>query len=118
MSDFDAIDLDDVQRRLDDGGIEHFWNVLTDDYFTGETIPGSRRVPLGRVVREARRLELDEGAEIVVYCAGPECPQSAAAAEKLADQGFTNVHDFDGGLEAWKASGRPVERTAEGVAAD
>ena len=30
-----------VQRLRDDVGL-HLWNVLTDDYFGGELIPGSQ----------------------------------------------------------------------------
>jgi rhodanese-related sulfurtransferase len=34
------------------------------------------------------------------------------AAEKLVALGFTNVTLFEGGLEAWKGSGRSVSRAA------
>jgi rhodanese-related sulfurtransferase len=88
-----------------------FWNVLTDDYFTGELIPGSRRVPVDRVGREVVETHLDRGAAIVVYCSGPTCPQSRAVAEKLLALGYRDVRLFEGGLEAWKASARAVERT-------
>jgi rhodanese-related sulfurtransferase len=93
-----------------------FWNVLTDDYFTGELIGGSRRVPVDRVGREAAETHLGRDAAIVVYCSGPTCPQSRAAAEKLVALGYRDVRLFEGGLEAWKASGRAVERAEAGAA--
>jgi rhodanese-related sulfurtransferase len=37
------------------------------------------------------------------------CPNSRDAATKLATLGFTDVRLFEGGLEAWTASGRGVE---------
>lgn len=113
MSAFDTIDTSGLIDRLEDGEIEHFWNVLTDDYFTGELIPGSRRVPVDRVAREARELGLDEDAEIVVYCTGPGCPQSTAAAEKLAELGFECVTEYEDGLDGWKEAGGSVEEDDE-----
>lgn len=112
MNGFDIIDTAWLVRRLEKGEIRNFWNVLTDDYFGGELIPGSRRVPVDRVGREARSLGLRADDEIVVYCSGPDCPQSTAAARKLADLGFTNVYEYDTGLSAWKQAGGPVEASA------
>ena len=94
--------------------VAEFWNVLTDDYYTGELIPGSRRVPLDRVGREAS--ELPKDTPIVVYCSGLACPQSGSAGEKLSALGFSNVRVFEGGLEAWKEAGRPVEKDTRAAA--
>lgn len=118
MSDFETTTAADLQERLAEGEIPHFWNVLTDDYFGGEIIPGSRRVPVDTVVREAKSLGLTPEAEIVVYCSGPDCPQSTAAAEKLAASGFENVRAFEGGLSAWKEAGQPVRAVAEATVGD
>jgi rhodanese-related sulfurtransferase len=87
-----------------------FWNVLTDEYFHGENISGSRRVPLDRVGNETREKNIAKSAEIVVYCAGPECPMSRLAAEKLTKLGYGNVRAYEGGLEEWKNAGLPIER--------
>jgi rhodanese-related sulfurtransferase len=105
-----AIELNELTIRLADGNIAELWNVLTDEYFAGELIPGSRRVPLDRIGREVTGATLSKDAAIVTYCSGPSCPQSRAAAEKLAAFGFTNVRAFEGGLTAWKEAGRPTEK--------
>jgi rhodanese-related sulfurtransferase len=107
-----VIGADELADILSTRRPDAFWNVLTDDYFTGELIAGSRRVPVDRVGREVAETQLDRGAAIVVYCSGPTCPQSRAAAEKLVALGYRDVRLFEGGLEAWKASGRAVERAA------
>lgn len=99
-----------VQRVREDVGL-HVWNVLTDDYFKGELIPGSRRVPVDRLGEALRRSSLATDAPIVVYCAGPACPQSRQAAEKLAAFGYTRVEAYEGGLEAWKQAGFAVVGT-------
>jgi rhodanese-related sulfurtransferase len=96
----------ELRDRLSQGDLQ-FWNVLTDDYFKGEMIPGSRRVPLDRVGREAAALSKD--AEIVVYCAGPQCPQSRLAAEKLLALGFGSVQAYEGGIEEWRSAGHPID---------
>ena len=93
-----------AQRVRDDVGL-HVWNVLSDDYFKGELIPGSRRVPVDHLGEALRRPSLAKDAAIVVYCAGPACPQSRQAAEKLAGFGYTHVAAYEGGLEEWKLAG-------------
>jgi rhodanese-related sulfurtransferase len=110
MSTVPIITVDALTQRLAAGSVVELWNVLTDDYFTGEMIPGSRRVPLDQVGREIATSRLARDTAIVVYCSGPRCPQSRAAAEKLVTLGFTEVRAFEGGLEAWKAAGQRVER--------
>jgi Rhodanese-related sulfurtransferase len=107
-----TISTEELKQRLEQGGLE-FWNVLTDEYFGGEMIPGSRRVPLDRVGREVRDANLSKETEFVVYCAGPKCPQSFMAAQKLEELGFTNVRAYEGGLEEWKNAGYEVELFAQ-----
>lgn len=111
-TDIQTISTENLEQRLQKGGELQFWNVLTDDYFKGEMIPGSRRVPLDKIGREVHDAKLSKGSEIVVYCAGPKCPQSAMAAQKLTDLGFTNVRAYEGGLEDWKNAGHSIETAA------
>ena len=87
--------------------IEEFWNVVADRDFTGELIPGSRRVPIDRIGRESARLPRDTA--IVVYCTDATWPISKYAATELTILGLKNVRVFEGGLAAWKKSGRGVE---------
>lgn len=70
-------------------------------------------MPLDHIGREVATNALARDMAIVVYCSGPACPQSRAAAERLATLGFTDVRAFEGGLEAWKAAGHAVEQSAE-----
>jgi rhodanese-related sulfurtransferase len=103
------ITLDALTTAIRAGDVDEFWNVLVQDYFGGELIPGSRWVPLDRVGREVSARALDRNARIIVYCSGMSCPNSGDAGQKLATLGFTNVRVFEGGLEAWKLSGRGLE---------
>jgi rhodanese-related sulfurtransferase len=98
------ISLDDLGNRIAAGTVQEFWNVLTDQYYSGELIPGSRRVPLDRIGRVAATLSRES--EIIVYCTNFDCPQSHMAAEKLTALGFTHVLVYEGGLQEWEESGR------------
>jgi rhodanese-related sulfurtransferase len=102
------ITTDEVCKRLEVQGSLLFWNVLTDEYFQGELIPGSKRVPLDQLEREVVQSGVLKDAEIITYCSGPSCPMSKQAAEKLVLLGFTNVKAYEGGLEEWKKARQEV----------
>jgi rhodanese-related sulfurtransferase len=104
-----TISTQEVRQLLESKRAFQFWNVLTDEWFMGENISGSRRVPLDKVGNEVRSTNLPKNAEIVVYCGGPKCAQSRMAAEKLAKLGYENVRAYEGGLEEWKSAGFAVE---------
>jgi rhodanese-related sulfurtransferase len=106
VTDVRTLSTDELRKRLDrDSGL-HLLNVQTDQWFTGELIPGSRRVPLDTLSEQSIRLPKD--AEIVTYCGGPQCSQSTEAARKLADLGYTNVSVYKDGLEGWRTAGNEV----------
>ena len=111
-STYTTITASELALELAAGRVAELWNALVDEYFTGEMIPGSRRVPVDQVGREVTSSGLAKDTPIVTYCSGPTCPNSRQAAEKLVAFGFTNVRVFEGGLEAWKASGRAVASLA------
>jgi rhodanese-related sulfurtransferase len=101
-----TVSTDELQRRLDrDSGL-HLLNVQTGQWFSGELIPGSRRVPLDRIGTQS--LLVSKDAEIVTYCGGPQCSQGVEAARKLVDLGYTNVAVYEEGLEGWKAAGNEI----------
>lgn len=108
-----VIDAAALAARLESGAAFEFWNVLTDEYFGDELIPGSRRLPLDRVGREAAMLARDT--PVVVYRSGPACPQSGLAAEKLATLGFTRVDVFKGGIEDGRARAAPSRSSPRGA---
>ena len=110
-----TISTEELKQKLEQGDKFEFWNVLTDEYFSGEMIPGSRRVALDHIGHEIHDSGLSKELEVIVYCAGPKCPQSAMAAQKLKGFGFTSVRAYEGGLEEWKDAGYSIEQTAQSV---
>jgi rhodanese-related sulfurtransferase len=105
----ETVSTDELRELLNNKRPSQFWNVLTDEYFKGENIAGSRRVPLNKVGSEVRSTNLPKNTEIVVYCGGPKCPMSRMAAEKLMKLGYDNVREYEGGLEEWKDAGFAIE---------
>ena len=109
MNNVREVTTEELQKGIDrDNGL-HLLNVQTDRFFTGELIPGSRRVPLDAIVPGFRNLSnVSKDAEIVTYCTGPGCSQSIDAARKLADLGYTNVRAYTHGLDGWKEAGNEI----------
>jgi rhodanese-related sulfurtransferase len=115
IPDHNVITINHLVELIRRRAVEECWNVQADDTFAGELIPGSRRVPLDHLAREAARLPKD--AVIVVYCSDLKCPDSRYAATELTVLNFRNVRVFQGGLATWKASGRGVETLVHSVTA-
>lgn len=78
------------------------------------SIPGAVHAPRGMLEFYAdptasyHRPEFDPSKRIILHCASGG--RSALAADTLKQMGYTNIAHLDGGLNAWKESGRPVEK--------
>lgn len=53
----------------------------------------------------------DKNAKIVLYCRSGN--MSTIAATTLADLGYTHLYQLEGGFNAWKAAGLPLETTQQ-----
>lgn len=54
-----------------------------------------------------RMSEIPKDKEVIITCRSGN--RSGQVADFLRQQGFTNVHNMDGGILAWEAAGLPVE---------
>lgn len=85
-------------------------NTLDEENFEKTKIPESINIPLEsndflqRVEQAAGGKEMP----VVVYCASDECDSSTKAAQKLEENGFSNVYEYEGGSKAWKEAGGKV----------
>ena len=77
--------------------------------FGGRTIPGSRHLPHDQVLE--RRGELDPGRISILFCNGPQCPQSPDALSQLVDAGYpaASLAYYRGGMHDWVTLGMPAE---------
>ncbi|MFG0304956.1 MAG: rhodanese-like domain-containing protein [Phycisphaerales bacterium JB040] len=116
MNIINARQLSDMLDRDDDWVLI---DTLPAESYEKRHIPGAHHVPTDAPDFVGRVEDLVESRDdpVVVYCANTDCDLSPRAAEKLEGAGFTNVHDFEGGLEAWEESGHEVTSEAEAPSA-
>lgn len=62
-------------------------------------------------ILESDELPTDTSAPIALYCRSGN--MSAQASVALADAGYTNVIDLDGGMNAWEVDGNELENDAD-----
>jgi rhodanese-related sulfurtransferase len=100
---------DQLQQKLLSGAPPIVVNVLSADNYRESHIKGSINIPYDQVAQWAPRLIPDLNAEVVVYCANYKCPASIEAGKTLKRLGYTNVHDFKGGMKEWLARKYTIE---------
>lgn len=97
----------DVQTIANgDGGARRVIDVRGRSEWDEGHIPGSTHLFLGRLAELAKDLPRDT--PLALQCQGGT--RSAIAASVLQREGFTNVANLTGGIQAWKAAGLPIER--------
>jgi adenylyltransferase/sulfurtransferase len=92
-----TITVKDLKERLDKGDKPFLLDVREPYEYSLAKIEGSVLVPLGTLPQSFN--ELDRSAEIVAYC--HHGMRSADAVGFLLQQGFTNVKNLVGGIDAW-----------------
>lgn len=97
----------DLQSRLQDGEQIVLIDVREPDEFARGKIPGAYTIPRGVLEMQVDG-RLPRESTVVLYCGGGG--RSALAAKSLADMGFENVVNLQGGWQAWTNSGLPVEQ--------
>ncbi|WP_228821387.1 rhodanese-like domain-containing protein [Nocardia farcinica] len=66
-------------------------------------------IPYDEISEQASRLPTDRATPVAVYCRSGR--MSADAVRSLVSLGYTDIVDLRGGMEAWRAEGRPVSVT-------
>lgn len=89
-------------------------DVLPVDSYEKQHIPGAVNVPFEdeHFLERVERIVGDKDSKVVVYCASEDCDLSPRAARKLAEAGYQEVADFEGGLKEWQEAGFPLEGEA------
>lgn len=83
-------------------------DVREADEFAAEHIPGARLTPLSRF-NPASLIGRDSG-RLVMQCKSGK--RAAEACARILNAGASEVFTLKGGIEAWKAAGLPIERSA------
>jgi rhodanese-related sulfurtransferase len=92
-----TITVSELKSRMDKGDKIFLLDVREPHEYSLAKIDGSVLIPLGQVPHSLK--QLDPSAEIVAYC--HKGMRSADAVGFLLQQGFSNVKNLIGGIEAW-----------------
>jgi len=95
-------------RELVDAGAV-LVDCRTRGSFGGRTLPGSVLLPHDEIVD--RRDELDPARLSIVFCNGPQCPQSPDAVRRLLQAGYppAALAYYRGGLHDWVTLALPTQ---------
>lgn len=110
MKKYQTIDAGELRQRMTTDLADRpvLVNALAREAFEEQRIPGSISIPASDALRLAPDV-LDRDQPVVVYCASRSCTASPTLAQKLVDIGFTNVADFEGGIDEWERAGHPMQ---------
>lgn len=104
-----TIDTPIAKQLFDRGAI--FIDVRNDADWEAGRIPGARHLALEHLATAAQLSAVvpQQDQPVVLYCNGPQCLRSSAAAAKAVSWGFTAVYYYRLGFPAWQGAGYPVE---------
>lgn len=81
-------------------------NVLPKAMCVDCKIPGTINIPFHKLSKKAQNWPKNR--EIIIHCAGMDCPLGRYACELLHNMGFKNIALFDGGIRTWKRHNLPT----------
>ncbi len=111
MKKYFTITRDALKKKIDQESDFVLIDVLGKISYAKRHLPGAISIDAHEedFIRQVERRVPDKDKEIIVYCASFSCQLSPTAASKLVDEGYTNVVDFEGGLQDWEDSGYAFE---------
>ena len=106
----DRVDVDGAAELLErEDGIVVL-DVRTPGEFEAAHIAGATNIDIGDAAFRTEAAKLDRAAPYLVHCAaGIPGGRSERSVAILRELGFEKIYHLDGGINAWKAAGRPYE---------
>lgn len=81
-------------------------DVRTPEEFNAGHIPNAININVADSNFSSEVSKLDKNATVAVYCRSAN--RSAVATNEMAELGFTDMYDMQGGIIDWEAAGGPV----------
>jgi rhodanese-related sulfurtransferase len=112
-ADLENLDPDAVEAEVSSGQAVLVDLREAEELEATGRIPGAVHVPRGMLEFRAdpsspyHQAPLDPSARVILHCASGG--RSALAAATLKEMGYQNVAHLDGGVNAWKEAGKPLE---------
>ncbi|MPZ23960.1 MAG: hypothetical protein GEU28_10550 [Dehalococcoidia bacterium] len=102
---FVRLTVQEAREKLDAGELSLVDVREPGEYATGH-LPGATLVPVNSVPQ--RKADLPGDRPILFVCAKGQ--RSALAAEFAAAMGFKGLYNLEGGTDAWRDAGLPLEQ--------
>jgi len=101
------VSVDELQAMLNDEPPPLVIDVRSPDSRNSGVIPGSVGIEVHVPDEDLRGLQASD--DVIIYCACPNEAAAASVARRLLKVGFRRVRPLKGGIDAWVASGLPLE---------
>ncbi|SKD01228.1 Rhodanese-related sulfurtransferase [Chitinophaga ginsengisegetis] len=106
-----AVDAAEFDKDIQQPGVQVF-DVRTAGEFSTGHLPHALQADYTKKEEFKDRVQyLDKKKPVYIYCLSGG--RSAAAAKWMRENGFANVVELDGGINAWKRAGKQLEGVAE-----
>jgi thiosulfate/3-mercaptopyruvate sulfurtransferase len=106
---YQEISAEELQVLIDTRKELVIVDARLESEFSQGHIPGAVALrPADATPERLAQLTDDKGAPMVFYCGNVECTASAKAAHRAAEEGYSQLYKYPGGIEDWKAKGMPV----------
>jgi len=103
---YKSVNTDEATRLYNDDAF--VLDARTASEYKGGYIGNAINISSTDIGSNLGRLPSDKEAPILVYCLSGA--RSSRVASTMAKNGYTNVNNLSGGINAWKAAGLPVGR--------
>ena len=101
----------DFAAKLDSTPNAQLFDVRTAEEFSAGHLPTAKNVDFKKDNFLAQFSNIDKDSPVFLYCLAGG--RSGSAAKILAENGFTQIYDLDGGYMRWNVEKRPVEGVKE-----
>jgi thioredoxin len=104
-----SVTVDEFEKKLSGGNVQLI-DVRTPEEFSQGHLKGALNYDINSAEFENRLSALDKAKPVMVYCLSGG--RSTAAADLMANKGFTEVYNMRGGIMKWNAAGKPIDQGA------
>lgn len=113
MPNFKEITKEELKEKMDSGDNFVLLDVLGEDSYKNIYLPDAKVADAHQekedFLDDVEELVENKSQEVIVYCASFSCQLSPKAAGILAESGYDNIYDFEGGLKDWAKGGYDFE---------
>jgi adenylyltransferase/sulfurtransferase len=106
MSPLPAITVQDLHAKITAGDYFQLIDVREPDEYAQAAISGSTLIPLASI--PARIAEINPASAVIIHCKAGG--RSARAAQFLLENGYNDVTNVTGGMDAWLDAALPTSQ--------